>query len=197
MTTRDAGPALRADNRSILARLVVVAAAMFAFGYALVPFYEKICQVTGLRDIDRPAEVRNTQVDASRNVRIELDANTRGLPWTFRPLVATIDVHPGALTQVDFEIVNPTDRPVTGQAIPSYLPRNASEYFRKLDCFCFSTQTLQAGERRRMPVVFVLDPELPADVPVVTLSYTFFEVEGGPSARAASGRDNGSAARGS
>ena len=190
MSTADT--AVRADNRSLLVRLVVIAAVMFAFGYALVPFYEQICRVTGLRDIGRPDEVRNTQVDATRNVRIELDANTRGLPWRFKPLAASIDVHPGALNQVEYEIVNETGRAVTGQAIPSYLPRNAAEYFRKLDCFCFTKQTLQPGERRRMPVVFVLDGELPADVHTITLSYTFFEVEGG-----SAGEQKGSAARGS
>ena len=184
--------AVRADNRSLFVRLTIIAIAMFAFGYALVPFYDKICRVTGLRDIDRPDPVHNTQVDATRSVRIELDANTRGLPWRFRPLETVIDVHPGALSQVEYEIVNETGRPVTGQAIPSYAPRNAAEYFRKLDCFCFTTQTLQPGERRRMPVVFVLDPELPKDVPTITLSYTFFEVEG-----SAAGGGKGSAAAGS
>lgn len=185
----DAG--IRQDNRSIMLRLVVVAAAMFAFGYALVPFYEKICEVTGLRDIATPDVVRNTQVDASREVRVELDANTRGLPWAFRPLQATIDVHPGALNQVEYEIVNSTDRTVIGQAIPSYAPREAAQYFRKLDCFCFTTQTLAPGERRRMPVVFVLDRELPDDLRTITLSYTFFEVENAASAA------KGSAAAGS
>ena len=175
----DATAAVRAENRGLFVRLALIAAAMFAFGYGLVPFYEKICRVTGLRDIDRPAEVRNTQVDVSRKVRIELDANTRGLPWKFRPLEAAVDVHPGALNQVEFEIVNPTDRPVIGQAIPSYAPRSAAQYFRKLDCFCFTTQKLGPGERRRMPVVFVLDRELPEDMHTITLSYTFFEVEGG------------------
>lgn len=182
---------VREDNRSLLLRLVVIAAAMFAFGYALVPFYNKICQVTGLRDIDTPDAVANTQVDATRTVKLELDANTRGLPWTFRPLETAIDVHPGALNQVEYEVVNETGRTVIGQAIPSYAPRNAAQYFRKLDCFCFTTQTLKAGERRRMPVVFVLDRELPADVHTITLSYTFFEVENAASAA------KGSAAPGS
>ena len=98
--TNVADTSIRADNRSLLVRLTVIAAAMFAFGYALVPFYEKICKVTGLRDLDRPAEARNTQVDLSRKVRIELDANTRGLPWTFRPLEGVVDAHPGAVNQV-------------------------------------------------------------------------------------------------
>jgi cytochrome c oxidase assembly protein subunit 11 len=89
-----------------------------------------------------------------------------------------VDVHPGEVRQVVFEVVNATDRPLTGQAIPSYGPPNAAQYFRKLECFCFSRQTLQPGERRQMPVVFVVDPSLPADVATITLSYTFFEVEG-------------------
>ncbi|MFO1281234.1 MAG: cytochrome c oxidase assembly protein [Burkholderiales bacterium] len=177
--TAQAAPTLRAENRGLFLRLALVAAAMFAFGYALVPFYEKICKVTGLRDLDRPAEARNTQVDLSRKVRIELDANTRGLPWTFRPLEGVVDAHPGAVNQVAYEIVNTTDRPVTGQAVPSYAPRDAAAHFRKLDCFCFTTQTLAPGERRVMPVVFVLDPDLPADIPTISLSYTFFVVEGG------------------
>ena len=186
----------RRVNRSLLVRLTVVAFGMFAFGYALVPFYEQICKVTGLRDLDRPDVVANTQVDATRTVKVELDANTRALAWRFRPLEPSVSVHPGALTQVEYEIVNETNRPVTGQAIPSYAPRDAGQHFRKLDCFCFTTQTLAPGERRRMPVVFVLDAGLPADVDTITLSYTFFEVEGGAAASAAAG-DKGNAARGS
>ena len=166
------------DNRALLAKLGLVAVAMFGFGYALVPFYEKICQVTGLRDIAQPDPVANTQVDASRNVRLELDSNVRKLPWQFRPLTPVIGVHPGEVTQVMFEIVNTTNRPLTGQAVPSYGPREAGNYFRKLECFCFSKQTLQPGERRQMPVVFVIDRALPADIATITLSYTFFEVEG-------------------
>jgi cytochrome c oxidase assembly protein subunit 11 len=166
------------DNRTMLAKLVVIVMAMFGFGYALVPFYEKICEVTGLRDIAQPDPVTNTQVDASRDVRIELDSNVRKLPWQFRPLTPVIGVHPGEVRQVMFEIVNTTDRPLTGQAVPSYGPQQAGQYFRKLECFCFTRQTLQPGERRQMPVVFVIDRALPADIATITLSYTFFEVEG-------------------
>jgi cytochrome c oxidase assembly protein subunit 11 len=168
-----------AANRSLVKRLVTVVVLMFGFGFLLVPFYEKICQVTGIRDIARPDEVGNTQVDASRVVRLEFDANTRNLPWQFSPREKAVDVHPGELRQVVYDVVNTTDRPLTGQAIPSYAPQLAGLHFRKLDCFCFTTQTLQPGERREMPVVFVVDPKLPRDVNVVTLSYTFFEVEGG------------------
>ncbi len=170
--------AQRHDNRALFLKLGVVVVAMFGFGYALVPFYEKICEVTGLRNIAQADEVENTQVDAARTVRIEFDSNVRKLPWTFRPLEPVIGVHPGEVRQAMFEIVNTTDRRLTGQAIPSYGPPHAAQYFRKLECFCFVQQTLQPGERRQMPVVFVIDAALPKDVATVTLSYTFFEVEG-------------------
>ena len=166
------------DNRTLLTKLVVIVVAMFGFGYGLVPFYEKICQVTGIRDIAQPDAVANTQVDASRNVRIEFDSNVRKLPWQFHPLTPVIGVHPGEVRQVMFEIVNTTNRPLTGQAVPSYGPIEAGQYFKKLECFCFAKQTLQPGERRQMPVVFVVDAALPKDVATITLSYTFFEVEG-------------------
>jgi len=171
------------SNRTLLFKLGAVAVAMFGFGYALVPFYEKICEVTGLRNIARPDEVANTQVDASRDVRIEFDSNVRKLAWTFRPLQPVLQVHPGELREAMFEIVNTTDRALTGQAIPSYGPQHAAQYFRKLECFCFTKQTLQPGERRQMPVVFVVDPALPGDIATITLSYTFFEVEGGAGGR--------------
>jgi cytochrome c oxidase assembly protein subunit 11 len=169
---------IRRSNRTLLMKLGVVVVAMFGFGYALVPFYEKICEVTGLRDIGRPDAVANTQVDTTRSVRIEFDTNIHDMPWKFRAVGPIIDVHPGAVTQVMFEVVNTTNRAVTGQAIPSYGPLNAAQYFRKLDCFCFTRQTLAAGETRRMPVVFVIDPAMPADLSTITLSYTFFKVEG-------------------
>jgi cytochrome c oxidase assembly protein subunit 11 len=170
--------ARHADNRRLLFRLGVVVVAMFGFGYALVPFYEKICEVTGLRNLARADEVRNTQVDATRTVRVELDSNVRRLAWEFRPLTPVVGAHPGEMKQVVYEIVNTTDRPLTGQAVPSYGPPHAAQYFRKLECFCFTKQTLAPGERRQMPVVFVIDPGLPGDVATITLSYTFFEVEG-------------------
>ncbi len=168
----------RRGNRALLVKLCVIAVGMFGFGFALVPFYDKICAATGIRNIDNADAVANTQVDASRSVRVELDANVRKLPWTFRPLESVVAVHPGEIKQVEYEIANTTDRPLTGQAIPSYGPAYAAQYFRKLECFCFATQTLAPGERRRMPVVFVVDPAVPKDLGTITLSYTFFEVEG-------------------
>lgn len=178
------GTATRAAaNTSLLKRLGVIVIGMFGFGYLLVPFYEKICQATGLRNIAAPDVVTNTQVDATRSVRIEFDSNLRNLPWTFKPLQGTASVNPGEVGQVLYEVANRTDRPITGQAIPSYAPQEASRYFKKLDCFCFAKQTLQPGEVRQMPVVFVIDPEMPRDIGTVTLSYTFFEVEGASAKR--------------
>ncbi len=168
----------RKQNRTLLLKLCVVAAGMFGFGYALVPFYDRICEATGLRNIAQADEVTNTQVDLARAVRIEFDSNVRKLPWTFRPLEAVVDVHPGEVRQVVYEIANTTDRAMTGQAIPSYGPAYAAQYFRKLECFCFAQQTLAPGEKRRMPVVFVVDRALPKEIGTITLSYTFFEVEG-------------------
>lgn len=169
-----------AANRTLLRKLLAVSVLMFGFGYALVPFYDQICRLTGLRNVFGPdaAPASNTQVDASRLVSIEFDANTQRLAWTFRPLDSHLGVHPGAVTHVVYEIRNTLDRPVTGQAVPSYGPRNAAQFFKKLECFCFQQQTLGPGEVRRMPVVFVIDPALPQDVNTITLSYTFFEVAG-------------------
>jgi cytochrome c oxidase assembly protein subunit 11 len=175
-----ADPALARDNRRTFVRLALVAVLMFGFGYALVPFYRAICEALGINLFVRPGQAApaNTQVDTSRTVTVELDANAHNLPWRFRPVVGHVSVHPGELVVVEYEVANVRDRPVTGQAVPSVAPRLAAEHFRKLECFCFTQQTLGPGETRRMPVSFVLDPALPADVKSVALSYTFFEVPG-------------------
>ena len=171
-----------ADNHAILRKLVVVAALMFGFGWALIPLYRKICEVTGINILtgkDPAAErrARNTQVDTSRTIVVEFDANRQG-PWRFKPLVNHVTVHPGELVHVDYDLVNLESRAMAGQAIPSYAPMIAARYFQKLECFCFEQQVLAAGETRRFPVVFFVDPELPKDVTQITLSYSFFEVPG-------------------
>lgn len=165
-------------NRRMLVRLSAVVVVMFGFGYALVPLYYTICDALGLRNLDRPDRIVNTQVDATRAIRVRFDTNVRGAGWQFTALERGADVHPGAVNQAVFRVVNTTGRAVTGQAIPSYTPRLAAEHFRKVECFCFQRQTLAPGEARLMPVVFVIDPALPREVSAITLSYTFFEVEG-------------------
>jgi cytochrome c oxidase assembly protein subunit 11 len=165
------------ENRRLSRRLAIVAVGMFGFGFALVPFYNQICAALGINSLQQP-DVVNTQVDRSRTVTIELDSNAHNLPWRFKPLVSHVQVHPGELTTVEYEIVNVREAPVTGQAVPSYGPQHAGEYFKKIECFCFTQQTLAAGETRRMPVTFVVDPKLPQSVSTIAVSYTFFEVAG-------------------
>lgn len=170
---------LKERNRRLSTRLAIVALAMFGFGFALVPFYNQICAALGVNSLVEKSELpENTQVDASRSVTIELDANTRGLPWRFEPTVRHVTVHPGELATIEYEVINVRGAAVTGQAVPSFGPESAGEYFHKIECFCFQQQTLAAGETRRMPVVFVVDPKLPRDVTTISLSYTFFEVAG-------------------
>jgi cytochrome c oxidase assembly protein subunit 11 len=168
-----------AENRAVLVKLLVVTIGMFGFGYALVPIYKKICEITGIYEIEKASSpLANTQVDDSRLVTMEFDANIRSdLPWQFRPLQAAIKVHPGQLVQVVYEVRNASTQPITGQAIPSYGPQVAGQYIRKLECFCFAKQNFAPGEVRQLPVTFVIDTALPAHLETVTLSYTFFKVE--------------------
>jgi len=177
--------ALLADNRRMSGKLVVVVALMFGFGFALVPIYRAVCEALGInvlslaelrgRDAANPAV--NGQVDTTRTVTVEFDANSRG-PWDFKPERASLDVHPGQLATVVYEIRNRQTRPMTAQAFPSYAPMTAAAHFNKLECFCFSEHQLAPNETKRFPVTFVLDSKLPKDVRTVTLSYTFFEVGG-------------------
>jgi cytochrome c oxidase assembly protein subunit 11 len=184
-----AAAALRSDNLRIFGKLLVVTALMFGFGYALVPIYKTICTALGinvlsLAEIDvqggaraDPKTATNTQIDTSRTITIEFDANSRG-PWEFRPAKRSVDVHPGEMTTVMYEFRNVQNRTMAAQAIPSYAPMQAMPYFNKLECFCFNQYTLKPGESKQWPVVFVIDPKLSKDVKTITLSYTFFEVGG-------------------
>ncbi|HMA09094.1 MAG TPA: cytochrome c oxidase assembly protein [Ramlibacter sp.] len=175
---------LRIENLKMVGKLVVVAAGMFAFGYGLIPIYKHICEITGinilsLSELQVPggADARsgNTQVDASRTITVEFDANVRG-PWEFKPGQRSIQVHPGELATVMYQFTNVQDHRMSAQAIPSYAPHQAAAHFNKLECFCFKQHTLEPGETKQWPVVFVIDPKLSRDVTTITLSYTFFEV---------------------
>jgi len=179
----------RRHNARMVGKLAVVAAGMFAFGYALVPMYRAICEFTGInilalselevpggakggRNVSVPA---NSQVDTSRTITVEFDANSRGL-WEFKPALRSMQVHPGQLNTVMYEFQNVQNRRMAAQAIPSYAPQQAAPYFNKLECFCFNQYTLEPGEKKEWPVAFVIDPKLSKDVKTITLSYTFFEV---------------------
>ena len=187
MSNPQPDPALQRDNRALLTKLAVVAVLMFGFGYALVPLYKSICEALGINvlslserqvsGIGKPADGRNTQVDRSRTITIEFDANARG-PFDFKPAQRSLEVHPGELVTVMYEFRNTQNRTLAAQAIPSYAPKQATAYFNKLDCFCFNEYTLAPGQSKQWPVVFVIDPRLPRDVTTITLSYTFFEVKG-------------------
>jgi cytochrome c oxidase assembly protein subunit 11 len=170
----------------MLGKLSVIVLGMFGFGYALVPLYIAICEMTGINVLalsDKlipgasSAQTANTQVDKTRTITVEFDANARG-PWDFKPALRSVQVHPGELATVMYEFRNVQDRTMAAQAIPSYAPRQASPHFNKLECFCFNQYTLAPGEKKQWPVAFVIDPKLPKDVTTITLSYTFFEVGG-------------------
>lgn len=164
-------------NTEMLKKLLVFSVVMFGFGYAMVPLYEKFCEVTGIYELQRPDTLdKSTRVDETRVINVQLDANVRGLPWKFRPLQSAIQVHPGKSAEIMYEISNQSDKTQSGQAIPSYSPRNLERYLKKFECFCFTRQELAGGETRQMAVRFVIDPDLPEDVHTATLSYTFFSL---------------------
>lgn len=177
---------LKRANLDMVGKLVVITVLMFAFGYAMVPMYRHICAALGINVLslgDRQipgatSSVRpNTQVDLSRTVTVEFDANARG-PWDFKPEVRSVQVHPGELVTVMYEFRNLQARTMAAQAIPSYAPKQATAHFNKMECFCFEEHTLKPGQTKQWPVTFVIDPKLPKDVATITLSYTFFEVGG-------------------
>lgn len=177
---------LQFENSKMVGKLGVVVLGMFCFGYALVPIYRAICEMTGINILalgDRlipgatPKLRANTQVDLTRAITVEFDANSRG-PWHFKPAQNSLKVHPGELTTVMYEFQNMQNRTMSAQAIPSYAPSQAGAHFNKLECFCFQQYTLAPGEKKQWPVAFVIDSKLSKDVSTITLSYTFFEVGG-------------------
>ncbi|MCE2859146.1 MAG: cytochrome c oxidase assembly protein, partial [Oxalobacteraceae bacterium] len=152
----------------MLGKLMLAAVLMFGFGYSLVPLYKKICELTGINVLAVQETLNdtgpsNTQVDISRTITVEFDANTTG-PWRFKPVVSSVQVHPGEMAQVVYEVVNTQGRAMDAQAIPSYAPQEAAQYFKKMECFCFKQQTLAPNEARQMPVSFYVDPALPKNV---------------------------------
>jgi cytochrome c oxidase assembly protein subunit 11 len=158
----------------------LVVAVMFGFGFALVPMYKALCQLTNLNGKDQGMLLSSRvqeQPDESRWVTVQfLTTVNGGRVWSFRAEQPSIKVHPGQLYTVEFVARNQQDQDVVGQAVPSVVPWNAAKHLRKTECFCFNQQPFKANEEKRMPVRFMLDPALPADVDTVTLSYTFFDV---------------------
>lgn len=181
-----AAPSAPPSPRRLVIRLLVVVAAAFAFGWAMVPFYDVLCKVTGLNGktnafqpggLAEAAPVASA-VDRSRTVTVEFTGTVMpGLPWDMRPLTNRLDLHPGELQQVKYLVRNTSDHPIVGQAIPSVSPGQAAQHFQKLDCFCFEQQTLAPGEAREMALTFVLKPEVAQDIRHITLSYAFYNIE--------------------
>ena len=182
-----------ASHGRLVGRLVLLVAAAFAFGFALVPLYNVLCEATGFngKTADRKA-IREgigigglatsvaapSRIDATRTVTVEFTGTVMpGLPWDMRPLTLSLDLHPGELQQVKYLVRNTSDRTIVGQAVPSVTPGQAAQHFEKLDCFCFAQQTFAPGESRELPLTFIVKPELDKDIRNITLSYAFFSVD--------------------
>ncbi len=165
---------LELRNRQMMGKLVVIAVGMLGFGFAMVPMYRQICEAIGITQT-RSVGPSNTQVDASREVTVELLASSAGLPWTFEAIDRSVKVHPGQLTTVRYRVVNTLGREVTAHANMNTAPAVAMRWIDKQACFCFSDQTLGAGESREMQVVFRVNADAPRDLTTISLSYTFFE----------------------
>jgi cytochrome c oxidase assembly protein subunit 11 len=184
------------NHNRLIGRLLLAVAVSAAFGFALVPLYDTLCRVSGLNGktfsrggLAAGDEKPVDRVDRTRLVTVEFTGTVMpGLPWEMRPLQTSVDLHPGEMQQVAFLVRNTTDRPITGQAVPSVTPGQAAQYFHKIECFCFTQQTLGPGEAREMPLMFIVKPELDADVRTITLSYAFFEVPAAPAPTRKDGR---------
>jgi cytochrome c oxidase assembly protein subunit 11 len=161
-------------NRRMMGKLLVVAVGMLGFAFALVPMYRQICEAIGITQT-RAVGSGNTQVDASREVTVEMLASSAGLPWRFEAIERAVRLHPGELATVRYRVVNTLGRPVTAHAAMNTAPASAMRYIEKQECFCFTDQTLGPGESREMPVVFRVTADAPADLTTISLSYTFFE----------------------
>ena len=167
----------RASLRRLVRRLAVMSVVMFAFGFALVPIYDVMCRAFGING-KTAGQYEGSQVsDPSRTVRVQfLSTTARDMAWEFHSTADQLEVNPGAVNQMIFVARNPTDRPMTAQAIPSITPAEAAMYFHKTECFCFGQQVLQPGERIEMPVRFIVDRDLPGSVKHLTLAYTLFDI---------------------
>ncbi|MDD7804372.1 MAG: cytochrome c oxidase assembly protein [Endozoicomonas sp. (ex Botrylloides leachii)] len=167
------------NTRRTLIRSILIAVGMFGFGFAMVPLYDVFCQVTGLngKTSDTPYENKRAEIDVTRTVKVQFISTKNGdIKWDFFPSISEIDLHPGEVGELSFIIKNPTDKKVVTQSIPSVSPFQATNYLHKVECFCFTTQTLKAREERVMPLRVIVDQDLPKHIKKLTLSYTLFDV---------------------
>ena len=168
------------QNRGVLKVALIVVAAAFLFGFAMVPIYRIACEhVLGIKlaeNATSEAKAASFVEDDTRTIRVQFIASVNSkLPWKFQPEVPSVEVHPGKLSEAWFDATNNAAEAIVGNAVPSVAPNTASLYFNKTECFCFTEQLLKAGESRRMPVRFIVDPKLPKEITELTLSYTFYE----------------------
>jgi cytochrome c oxidase assembly protein subunit 11 len=165
------------ENRTLIVKLATMACGMFAFGFLLVPLYDALCDLAGIggKTDSTPAIVDSYSPDNSRTVTVEFVASVNEYaPWEFHPVLTSMEVHPGEFYDATYYARNLTDRALTGQAVPSVAPGLAAKYFRKTECFCFTSQKFAAEEVKDMPLRFIIDPDLPEHIDRLTLSYTFF-----------------------
>ncbi|MDN5862796.1 MAG: cytochrome c oxidase assembly protein [Salinisphaera sp.] len=171
---------MRPGNRRLTLQLALAVVGMFAFGYALVPLYGLLCDITGFNGksstLVTDASNLDYQVDPTRTIEMQFVTTVNaGMPWKFAARTTSVSVHPGKFTTVRFVATNTADRPMVGQAVPSVRPAAAAGYIHKTECFCFTQQPFGANETRVMPVRFVVDPALPDHIETISLSYTFFD----------------------
>ncbi|MGI9261823.1 MAG: cytochrome c oxidase assembly protein [Woeseiaceae bacterium] len=176
MSKHDQAPQI--STRSLALRLLALAVGMFAFGFLLVPLYDVFCEITGFGG--RTNETAATNVvavaDTSREIQLEFVTTVNQYaPWEFAAASAGMTIHPGGMYEAEFIATNLTNQHKIAQAVPSVAPLQAASYFKKLECFCFSNQAFEPGERKSMPVRFVIDSDLPEYIDTITLSYTFFD----------------------
>jgi len=168
---------LKNENSKVVKKLLLATVFMFGFGYALVPLYDIFCDITGLngRTSDQAAEVKPADIDMNRWVTVEFTGSVNNnLPWRFRPAISKMKVRPGEPSRINYVAKNVSSNAIVGNAVPSVSPGQAAKYFTKTECFCFTQQELKSGEEKEMPVVFIVDKNIPKRINTVTLSYTFF-----------------------
>jgi cytochrome c oxidase assembly protein subunit 11 len=166
-------------NGKLVKRLVFICLGMFAFGYALVPLYDVFCDITGLNGkTSNEVATASKHIDEGRKIKVELLANRDpGIPWEFAPEVESVSLNPGEVKILNFYVKNLSDQAMIGRSVPSVSPGEAAKYFKKIECFCFVEQPLNAGEEKNLPVQFYVDPELPEKFTTITLSYRLYKSE--------------------
>lgn len=171
----------QSDNKRLAVNLIIIVVAGLVFGFAIAPLYDAVCKVIGLNgrgDTTATEMTKNVKVDKSRTITIIFTGEIMpGLNWAFEPNQTTMQVHPGEIALTSYKTKNNGAKPVVGTAVPSVVPEVASLHFKKIECFCFSNQTLQPGEEKDMPIRYYISPDLPAEITTVTLSYSFYNAD--------------------